>query len=152
MRKRTRRRHYSLVNPIAMAVLGASYTSQDVLNEVRIRNLSAIEAFATGKATVHDWRTVADMLNVSETMAKGGIGPEVLEACAAVDAALSDCYHRHERTGKLGMTGPQLIAMRELHEFHDLQIQSITRAEFEGWIKKTADRIRSAHPDVKVFI
>lgn len=152
MRKRTRRRHYSLVNPIAMAVLGASYTSQDVLNEVRIRNLSAIEAFATGKATVHDWRTVADMLNVSETMAKGGIGPEVLEACAAVDAALSDCYHRHERTGKLGMTGPQLVAMRELHEFHDLQIQSITRAEFEGWIKKTADRIRSAHPDVKVFI
>lgn len=69
-----------------------------------------------------------------------------------IDMAVIDFYHRHERTGKLGMTGPQLIAMRELHEFHDLQIQSITRAEFEGWIKKTADRIRSAHPDVKVFI
>lgn len=151
-RKACRRKHYNLVNPIAMAVLGASYTSQDVLNEVRIRNLSAIEAFATGKATVHDWRTVADMLNVSETMAKGGIGPEVLEACAAVDAALSDCYLRHERTGRLGMTGPQLVALRELHEFHDLQIQSITRGEFERWIKLTADRIRSAHPDVKVFI
>lgn len=151
-RKVCRRKHYALVNPIDMAIKGCRPTDQDVLDQIRIRNLSAIEAFATGKATVHDWRTVADMLNVSETMAKGGIGPEVLEACAAVDAALSDCYHRHERTGKLGMTGPQLVAMRELHEFHDLQIQSITRAEFEGWIKKTADRIRSAPPDVKVFI
>lgn len=151
-RKHTRRRHYALVNPIAMAILGSRPADASVLDEVRIRNLSAIEAFATGKATVHDWRTVADMHNVAETMAKGGVGPEVLEACAAVDAALTDCYHRHERTGRLGMTGPQLVALRELHEYHDLQIQSITRGEFGRWIKLTADRIRSAHPDVKVFI
>jgi hypothetical protein len=151
-RKHTRRRHYALVNPIAMAILGSRPADASVLDEVRIRNLSAIEAFATGKATVHDWRTVADMHNVAETMAKGGVGPEVLEACAAVDAALTDCYLRHERTGRLGMTGPQLVALRELHEYHDLQIQSITRGEFERWIKLTADRIRSAHPDVKVFI
>jgi len=151
-RKHTRRRHYALVNPIAMAILGSRPADASVLDDVRIRNLSAIEAFATGRATVHDWRTVADMHNVAETMAKGGVGPEVLEACAAVDAALTDCYLRHERTGRLGMTGPQLVALRELHEYHDLQIQSITRGEFERWIKLTADRIRSAHPDVKVFI
>lgn len=151
-RKRTHRRHYALVNPIRMAMLGAAPASQDVLDEIRLRNLSAIDAFAHGKATVNDWRTVADFHNLSETMAKGGIGPEVLEACAAVDAALTDCYHRHERTGRLGMTGPQLVALRELHAYHDLQVQSITRREFEVWIKKTSDRIRSAHPDVKVFI
>jgi len=151
-RKKTRRKHYSLVNPIAMAIMGASFTTKDVLDQIRLRNLSAIDAFAHGRATVSDWRTVADMHNISETMAKGGIGPEVLEACAAVDAALTDCYHRHERTGQLGMTGPQLVALRELQEYHDLQVQSIPRSEFEGWIKKTADRIRSSHPDVKVFI
>lgn len=152
MKKRTRRKHYALVDPVRMALLGCAVAGQDVLDQVRLRNLSAIDAFAHGRATVNDWRTVADMHNISETMAKGGIGPEVLEACAAVDAALTDCYHRHERTGKLGMTGPQLVALRELHEYHDLQIQSITRGEFERWLKKTADRIRSAHPDVKVFI
>lgn len=151
-RKVCRRKHYALVNPIDMAIRGASFTGKAVLDDVRLRNLSAIDAFAHGRATVNDWRTVADMHNVAETMAKGGIGPEVLAACAAVDAALTDCYHRHERTGKLGLTGPQLVALRELQEFHDLQIQSITRNEFERWIKKTADRIRSAHPDVKVFI
>ena len=151
-RKRTHRRHYALIDPIKMAILGAAPAGQDVLNEVRIRNLSAIDAFAHGRATVHDWRTVADMHNISETMAKGGIGPEVLEACAAVDAALTDCHARHERTGKLGMTGPQLVALRELHEYHDLQTQSITRGEFERWIKRTAARIRSAHPDCKVFV
>lgn len=151
-RKHTKRRHYALVDPVQMAILGCAITGKDVLDEVRIRNLSAIEAFATGRATPHDWRTVADLLNVSETMAKGGVGPEVLEACAAVDAALTDCHARHERTGKLGMTGPQLVALRELHEYHDLQIQSVTRGEFERWIKRTADRIRSAHPDCKVFV
>lgn len=151
-RKVCRRKHYALVNPVEMAILGASFTGQAVLNEVRIRNLSAIEAFATGKATVHDWRTVADMSNVAQTMAQGGVGPEVLEACDAVEAALSDAYDRHSRTGKLGMTGPQLVALRELHAYHDLQIQSVTRGEFEKWIAKTADKIRSAHPDCKVFI
>lgn len=151
-RKRTKRKVWPLLDPIKMAMNGAAYTTGTVLDDLRTRNLSAIDAFARGQATVHDWRTVADMSNVAQTMAKGGVGPEVLAAVEAVEAALTDAYNRHERTGKLGMTGPQLVALRELHEYHDLQVQSITRNEFERWIKKTGDRIRSAHPDVKVFI
>ena len=50
------------------------------------------------------------------------------------------------------MTGPQLIALRELAEWHDLQRRSIARSEYERFIVLTANRIRSSHPDVKVFI
>lgn len=151
-RKVCRRKHYALVNPIDMAIKGCRPTDQDVLDQIRLRNLSAIDAFAHGRATQDDWREIADMANVSETMALAGVGPEVLQACEAVAEALADAYRRYKATGRPGMTGPQLVALRELHAYYDLQIQSITRAEFEGWIKKTADRIRSAHPDVKVFI
>ena len=151
-RKHTKRKHYPLLNPIDMAIKGCRVAGPEILDDVRIRNLSAIEAFAKGHATPHDWRTVADMHNVAEVMSKGGIGPEVLPACEAVDAALSECHARHARTGRLGMTGLQLQALRELYEFHDLQIQSVQRSDLEMWIELTANRIRSAHPDVKVFL
>lgn len=151
-RKKTRRKHWPLVNPVRMAILGAAPASNDLLDEIRLRNLSAVEAFAKGVATPADWRTVADYLNVAETMARGGIGPEVLEPCRKVQEALGEAHRRYKQMGRLGLTGPEIQALRELHEYHDLQIQSVTRSEFERWIDKTAARIRSAHPDCKVVV
>lgn len=151
-RKVCKRRHYPLLDPVKMAIEGAGIAQSDKLDKLRLVELSAIESFAKGRATPHDWRTVADILNLAETMAKCGVGPEALDACAAVDAALSAAHARHESTGRLGMTGPQLIALRELAEWHYLQRRSIARSEYERFIALTANRIRSAHPDVKVFI
>lgn len=152
MKKKCRRKHYPLVNPIELAIKGAGFIEGDDLEDLRKKNQRAIEAFFHGTATVHDWRTMADMHNLAETMSKGGVGPEVMEACVAVDAALDDSYQRHARTGRIGMTGPQLQSLRHLYEYYDLQVQSIARSELERWSKLTADRIRSAHPSVKVFI
>jgi hypothetical protein len=151
-RKKCRRKHYRLVNPIEMAIFGAAVTDKSIVDHIRLRNLSAIDAFAKGVATPDDWRTVADYLNVAETMAKGGIGPEVLEPCQAVQEALGEAHRRYKECGRLGLSGPEIQALRELHEFHDLQIQSVTRGEFEQWIERTANRIRSAHPDRTVVI
>lgn len=151
-RKVCRRKHYALVNPIDMAILGAAPAGKDVLDQIRLRNLSSIEAFAKGQATPTDWRTLADMVNVAQTMAHGGVGPEALPFCDAVEAALSETHARFKATARMGMTGPQLQAVRHLHEYHDLQVQAISRGEFERWIKVTGDRIRSAHPTLKVFI
>lgn len=151
-RKKCHRKVWPLVNPVSMAILGVQPADENILNEIRLRNLSAIEAFAKGVATPADWRTVADCLNVAETMAKGGIGPEVLEPCKAVQQALGEAHRRFKQVGRLGLSGPEIQALRELHEYHDLQMQSVTRAEFERWIQKTAARIRSAHPDCKVVV
>lgn len=151
-RKKTRRKHYPLVNTIELATKRVQPINGQDLANLRTVNKDAVDAFFAGRATPNDWRTVADMHNIAKTMAEGGVGPEVLLACALVDAALCDSFERHRRTGRLGMTGPQLVALRELYEYYDLQTQSIDRSVLERWIKKTADRIRSAHPDVKVFI
>ena len=150
-RKHCRRKHYPLVNPVDCAIAGAAITDTARLDKLRMLELSALEAFRTGRATPDDWRALADCVNVAETMALEGIGPEVIEPCRQASEALGIAHLRYKQRGKLGLSGIELQALRELHEFHDLQRTSISRSEYERAIKKTGDRIRSAHPSVKVY-
>lgn len=151
MRKKCRRKVWNLVNPIEHAMMGAAITQQGHLDHLRIRELGSIEAFRTGKATPDDWRSLADMLNITETLAASGVGPEALEPCKKANEALGNAHARHKAGKSLGFTGPELQSIRDAYDFHDLQRQSISRAQYEQAIKKTADRIRSAHPDLKVY-
>lgn len=152
MRKHTRRRVYELVNPIAHAIAGAAITDSANLDKLRMRELSAIESFRIGRACRQDWLALADMLNICETLARDGVGPEALEPCLAAQEALGACHDRHKRTGKLGFTGPELQAMRDAYGWHDAQRTNISRSRYEAGIQKTANRIRSAHPSVKVCV
>lgn len=152
-RKRCHRKVYQLVNPITHAIASATIIPEREITKLQLRELSAIEAFRTGRATKDDWRAVADMSNVAETMARDGVGrAEVLPVCEKVQQALSDAHDRFMAGAHLGLDGPGLQAARDLAEYHQLQRTSVCRAEYERAIKKTADRIRSAHPTVKVCI
>ncbi len=151
-RKHCRRKHYALVNPITLAIEGAAITDVKLLDQLRIRELSAIESFFTGQATKDDWMTIADLLNISETLARDGVWPEALATNERAQEALAAAHARHTETGQLGMTGPQLQSLREAFGYLDAQRLDISRSRYEQAIKKTADRIRSAHPSVKVCI
>ena len=96
-----------------------------------------------GMGTVTDWRTLVDVLNLSETMARGGIGPEVLPVCEKAQEALHKADTRYQETFKMGLDGAGIQAIRELIEYADLQQSSISRSEFERYIQKTKDYIRS---------
>lgn len=148
MRKRTRRKVYPLFNPISYAIEGAAFTTERDLDKLRMLELTAIDQFAHGTATVRQWQDITDMLNLCETMAKQGIGPEALEACQRAQAALVEAAARYERTRRMGTTGEGLKAMRDLYEYHDLQRQSISRSEYESAIRVTSNRIRSKAPEV----
>lgn len=148
MRKRTVRRHYELVNPITFAIEGAAPISEDKKNTLRLRELAAIEAFARGRATIQEWRDINSMHSVAETMAKAGKGVEVLEVCRIAQEHLIDAARRFESTGKMGFTGPGLEAIRELFRFHDLQRSSVILRDYENFIQKAIDKIRSKAPDV----
>ena len=151
-RKKCRREVWNTnVNPIAHAIAGAAITDTASLDKLRMQELSAIEAFAKGRATPDDWRALADMLNICETMAGMGIGPEALEPCRQAQEALGNAHARHRAGRALLFTGPELQAVRDSYEFHDLQRQSVSRSTYEQAIEKTANRIRSAHPDLKVY-
>lgn len=150
MRKQCRRKVYALVNPIKLAIEGASITADEHLDRLRMRELSAIEAFKTGKATPHDFRDIADMLNLAETMGNMGIGPEVLPFCMGLEIELLDLKERFDWVGEFGEA--DIGAMHNVYEYHDLQRTSVDRSTYERAIKATRDRIKGAHPDVKVLV
>ena len=148
MRKQTKRRHYALVNPILHAIEGIRPPTGDKLDLLRTHELTAIEAFRTGTATVEDWSKVVGMMNLAENLGKAGIGPEALEYCDELHQHLIASAKRYETTHKMGITGPGLQCLRDVYEFHDLQRTSISLSEYEKHIKCTANRIRSKAPEV----
>lgn len=137
MRKHTKRKVWPLVNPILHAIEGAAITPDKQLNEVRIRELSAIEAFAKGKATDQEYSDLAAMLNLCRTM--GGSD----DACDDATEALKNAKARFESTGRWGMTGSGLQALRVLYAHHDAQRKEVSRATYEQAISKTVARVRS---------
>jgi hypothetical protein len=143
MRKKTKRKIWSLIDPIQHGIIGAAITQRDKLDKLRTLEYSALEAMTKGMGTVTDWRTLVDVLNLSETMARGGIGPEVLPVCEKAQEALHKAATRYQETFKMGLDGAGIQAIRELIEYADLQQSSISRSEFERYIQKTKDYIRS---------
>lgn len=148
MRKQTRRKVYQLVNPISYAIEGATITPDDILDKLRQRELTSIEAFRMGQADLADWKMINDMANLCEVMAKSGIGPEALEAAERTHEYLLEAYHRYNKTKKMGTSGLGLVAFRDCYEYHDLQRQSISRSVYEQMLTRTMNQIRSKSPDV----
>lgn len=151
-RKHCRRKVINPVNPITLAIEGAAITPAARLDRLRVLELAALEQFKAGKATQDDWRVMADVINVCDTFARGDVGKEALPAIERAEAALAAGHARFKAHGRIGRAAGEYEALLDVYEFHDLQRQSVSRSEYEAAIKKTADRIRSAAPDVKVYI
>ena len=149
MRKRCKRKVWATnINPVAHAIAGAAVSDDAALNKLRLCELSAIDAMTKGMGTTEDWRWLADVVNISETMGKAGIGPEVLPYCKEVQAALLESADRYQKTGKMGLSGVGIAKIKELWGYHDLQRTSIARSEYEKMIRKTQNYIKSHGKDV----
>ena len=143
MRKKTKRKVWSLIDNVTHAIVGASITQRDKLDKLRLLEYSALDAMTKGLGTVTDWRTLVDVLNLSEMMGKNGIGPEVLPICEKAQKGLHKAAMRYQETMKMGLDGQSIQAIRELIQYADLQQSSISRAEFEKYIQKTRNYIKS---------
>lgn len=149
MRKKSKYRPRPVLrNPIEYVKEGLAVTPDDDLNKLRIRELASLEAFRTGNATLADWNNLKAMMNIAETMARDGLGIEVLSVCMQAQDHLIESARRFERIHKMGASGPALQCWRDLYEYHDLQRTSITRAEYERMIQKAFDHERSKAPEV----
>ena len=143
MRKKTKRKIWSLIDNVTHAIVGASITQREKLDKLRLLEYSALDAMTKGLGTVTDWRTLVDVLNLSEMMGKNGIGPEVLPICEKAQEGLHKAAMRYQETMKMGLDGQSIQAIRELIQYADLQQSSISRAEFEKYIQKTRNYIKS---------
>jgi len=152
MKKHTKRKHYALIDVVGMAIAGAAITDTSILDKLRMKELQALESFRTGEARKSDWDALADLCNLCETMSESGVGREAMEPCQRAQDALSEAHRRHREHGRLAVSGPELRALRDVYEWHDLQRSSVSRSVYERVILKTANRIRSAHPSLKVMV
>lgn len=148
LRKRTKRKVYKLVNPIVYAIEGVSLISKELLDKLRLMELASLDAFTRGQANREDWNNLTDMLNIAETMSKAGIGPEALDSIMAGQKELLKCAERYKIVGKFGLTGIGIRTLRDCHEYHDLQRQSVSRAEYERFIVQIQHKIRIRHKDI----
>jgi hypothetical protein len=148
MRKKTKRKHWGLVNPIEHAITGVALIERKDLNKLRLLELAALDSMLRGSGTVQDWRTLVDVLNLTEMMASNGIGHEALKTCAVAQTALHESAIRYERTKKMGLSGIGIQAIRDLLEYADLQQASIPRCDFEKMIQKTKNYIKSRNDKV----
>lgn len=55
MKKKCKRKHWALINPVTHALQGAQFIPDSELLALRTRELAAIEAFRTGSATLQEW-------------------------------------------------------------------------------------------------
>jgi hypothetical protein len=143
MRKTTKRKHWNLIDSVTHAIIGAAITQRDKLDKLRMLEYSALDSMTKGSGTVTDWRTLVDILNISEMMGKNGVGPEVLPICEKAQNSLHKAAMRYQETFRMGLDGEGIKAIRDLIEYADLQQSSISRSEFERYIQKTKDHIRS---------
>jgi hypothetical protein len=148
MRKRTKRKMWNLIDPIAHAIAGAGITTRDALDKLRFTEYAALESMMRGYGTVQDWKTLTDVLNLSETMARGGVGPEVLPYCATAQESLKKAALRYQSTMRMGLDGQGITALRNLIEYADLQQSSISRNELEKWIVLTRAHLVNKIKDV----
>lgn len=148
MRKRTKRKMWNLVDPIAHAMMGAGITTRDALDKLRLTEYAALDSMMRGYGTVQDWKTLTDVLNLAETMARGGVGPEVLPYCATAQESLKKAALRYQSTMRMGLDGQGITALRNLIEYADLQQSSISRNELEKWIILTRAHLVNKIKDV----
>ena len=149
MRKQCRRKIWSTqINPIQHAIAGATITDEASLNKLRLGELSALEAMRMGKGTLEDWRLLVDMLNITQTFIRYGIGPEAKEDCQKAQESLYNAAKRYEKTKRMGLDGQGITALQNVHEWHDLQRTSVARSVYEDMIEKTRNYIRSKGKEV----
>jgi hypothetical protein len=142
MKKRTRRKVYALINPITYVIEGVRVATDDALDQLRIRELSAIDNLTHGCATEVDFYNIKAMIGICRTMALGGIGIEAAEACKLASEYQAQDKQRFDLTGRMATTGPGLQAYRDVFEYHDLQRQSISRAEYERFIQAEIKKVK----------
>ena len=150
MRKRCKRKVYQLMNPISLAIEGACITPDKPLSELQNREQASLDALVNGTASVQDYRELCAMLGISETMARFGVGPEAMIHCKVAEFSLIKLKNRYDRWGKWDITEGEKHAIKELMEWHHLQRTSISRGEYERFIEKATNRMKSRAPEVTV--
>lgn len=140
MKKRTKRKVRPLLNPLHLAMTRVRGLSDGVLCDLRLMELSSIDAIATGIGDQKDISMLSGMAKLSEMMAGQGIGVEGLQVAIDAQVAIESIVERQNRLGKVGASMAELDALRSAFEVHDAQRQMLSHGEYEKFLKNVINK------------
>jgi len=145
MRKRSRYRPMTeLPNPLTRL----EPLNREQQQALLLRCYSALNSMTKGaKAEPNDWRDIADVLNIVETMTlhTGHLTPgPIVPALEQVRDAMKSAQARHQRGLGLRLDGMGLGAVRFVLDIYAEAISVITAADMLSIIKKTHRLVAAA--------
>ena len=109
------------------------------------QHLHALQQLVCPHWLVH-WRSLADVVNMAETLAgmRIGSGPDAEALLAEANQALAAVARREKETGAGRLTADEADCMAWTIRLHHVQMSNCSHGEYERAFDKTAERIRQA--------
>lgn len=151
-RHRRNKRYVLHITPLDLAIRNAATAPKQSRDTLALADLSTLDAITRGKGRLSDFRYLVDICNLCEVLAKDYRigGEEVLAAVKAAEAAFLSCARRIETTGKIGFSGPELQAVREMLEWAAAQREAASRGVYLAAIKLLGARVKGGSVTVEL--
>lgn len=148
-----KRRYVVRLTPWETAVRNASIAPKQSRDILTTAELSTLDQITKGKGRLSDFRMLVDASNLAEVLAKDFKigGEEVLHAVKAAESAFLACARRIEERGKIGFSGPELQAVREMLEWAQAQRDACSRGVYLAAIKLLGARVKGGSVTVEML-
>ena len=125
------------MDPVAFVLerLKPTTEASDWLLDLKLRNHGALTALMTGQANRQHVTDAISANNMCAALIARGFGTEYRWVLEASNAAIQSFCERYERTGKYGLNGQEINAMRDLLTLHDQQMEVTRIGDVEDAIK-----------------
>jgi hypothetical protein len=117
---------------------------KDQLLALQLKNHLALEALRLGEAEKADIDTIISAFNITEALARKGIGQDYREEIQQAQDALLTCAKRGVEMGyRFVVKGPELKAINFVMQLHDEQLQVATVKELEKAVDLVNEFVRT---------
>lgn len=128
-------------NVVALAMEHACIITKRRNDQFLLIELDCIASLRSGHFSNQQWNMLISLVNISEVMAKAGVGIEVVEPAKRAEIALAQIRARYQMTAEWRARPEEVDAISELHQYHNLQRTSITYGEYCKHVTK-AEHLR----------
>jgi hypothetical protein len=111
-RKRKSGARRKVLNPMGCITMRQPLQTEYVEN-FSICYWSALDGFTKGYGAKAMWQTIADALNIARKLCEDGTGSEYCDDVIAAQKAAKACVRRFKESGKWGLSGDELVCIRE---------------------------------------
>lgn len=146
MRKRSKYRPKGVrLDCMAWVKSGLTPVSQveDAGITLKIKNHQALANMTQGKGTRDDVDVLIGAVNITEALARAGIGRDWSAEIRAAQDAIFTMAKRGVERGRFLFTGPEMQSVNLVMDVHDAQLDSCTVGQLERALDLVASEIRN---------